>query len=197
MSQAHQRVGTATALGVVGCVLLAGCSSSSATHANAPTTQASNGAASSSPAGATRSTAKPVAATSAVAPTAGIKICSLITEQEASTALGADPGPGQDTTSHGASSCMYGTSPKIVTVNLVPSRGKAAYDQLRAHAPAGRVVDVAGVGDGAFGTSSGPATGIDFYKGDAFVAIVLVAGLSGTPSKDQAIVLAKAAAARI
>lgn len=197
MTHTHQRAGTATALGVIGCLLLVGCSSNSATHAGAPAAHASTGAASSSPADPPGTTSAPVDATSPAAPTTRTKICSLITEQEASTALGTDPGPGQDTTSHGASSCMYGTAPMIVTVNLVPSGGKAAYDQLRAHAPAGRTVDVAGVGDAAFGTSSGPATGIDFYKGDTFVAVVLVAATASTPSKNRAIVLAKAAAARI
>jgi hypothetical protein len=206
MTTAHQRAGTATVLGLVGCVLLAGCSSGSDTHADVPAAHANSGIGSSSPAdpvgtagttGTTGTTATPPGVTSSAAAPANTSICALITEQEASTALGADPGPGEDTSSHGASSCVYGTAPMIVTVNLVPSRGKAAYDQLRARAPAGRIVDIAGIGDAAFGTTSGPAAGVDFYKGDAFVAVVLVAGLAGTTPKDQAIVLAKAAAARI
>ena len=85
----------------------------------------------------------------------------------------------------------------MVTVNLVPTSGKVAYEDLRAHAPAGRLDELAGVGDAAFVTSSGPATGIDFYKADAFVAIVLITGPAGSASKDSATTLAKAAAGRI
>ncbi len=135
-----------------------------------------------------------VGATSSVPPTGGTTACSLITEQEAGTALGADPGPGQDATAHGASSCIYGTSPEIVTVNMLPTGGKAAYDHARALAPADRLIDVAGVGAAAFGLFTGPAANIWFYQGDTMIAIGLITGGAATPPKDQATALAKTAA---
>jgi hypothetical protein len=80
---------------------------------------------------------------------------------------------------------------------IVPSRGKAAYDHLRAQATAGQLVDISGVGDAAFGTFNGPAASIEFYKGDTFVAVVLITARATAPPKDQAIALAKTAASRI
>jgi hypothetical protein len=197
MRDAHPRAIAAAALGSAVSLLLTACSSSSPTQANAPTVHSSGPASSSSPADPTSTSATPVSETSAAAATAGTTACVLVTEQEAGTALGADPGAGQDATSHGASSCIYGTSPMIVTVNLVPTGGKAAYDHIRGLAPAGRAVDVAGVGVAAFGVFTGPAADIWFYKGDALVAIGLITGGATTPPKDQATVLAKTAADRI
>ncbi len=187
---------TAAATGLAAGLLLAACSSSSPTSANTPITRSSSSVTSSSAADPTSTTATAVGATSPVV-RAGTNACALVSEQEAGAALGTDPGAGQTVTSHGASSCMYGTSPVILTVNLVPNGGKAAYDQLRAHGIAGQLVDIPGVGDAAFGTFHGPAAGVDFYKGDTFVAVVLVIGQASTPPKDQAIGLAKTAASRI
>jgi hypothetical protein len=197
MTHPHPRTIAAAALSGAVSLLLAACGNSSPTHANTPITHSSGSATSSSPADPTSTTATPLGATSAAAPTAGTTACALVTEQEAGAALGADPGAGQDATSHGASSCMYGTSPMIVTVNLVPTGGKAAYDHTRGLAPAGRAVDVAGVGAAAFGVFTGPAADIWFYKGDTMVAIGLITGGATTPPKDQATVLAKTAADRI
>lgn len=184
---------TAAATGLAAGLLLAGCTTSP-TNANTPLTGSNANATSSSPAAPTSTTATAVGASSPGAP-AGTNACALVSEQEAGAALGTDPGAGQAVTSHGASSCMYGTSPMIVTVNLVPTGGKAAYDHL--HATAGQLVNIPGVGDAAFGTFHGPAAGIDFYKGDIFVAVVLVTGQASAPPKDQAIALAKMAASRI
>jgi hypothetical protein len=153
MTHPHPRTGAATALGIAASLLLAACSSSSPTHANTPIAHSNNSATSSSPADPTSTTGTPVGAISAAAPTGGTNACLLVTEQEAAAALGADPGPGQDVTAHGASSCMYGTSPLIVTVNLLPTGGKAAYDHARGLAPAGHLVDVTDVGAAAFGVS--------------------------------------------
>jgi hypothetical protein len=195
MTHQRSRSLTGAATGLAAGLLLVGCSSSATTHANTPTTRATNaGATSSSPTAATSTTATPVGGSSPAA-LAGTSACVLVNEQEAGAALGADPGAGQAVTSHGASSCMYGTSPRILTVNLVPTGGKAAYDHL--HATSGQLVDISGVGDAAFGTFHGPAAGIDFYKGDTFVAVVLVTGQASAPPKDLAIALAKTAASRI
>jgi hypothetical protein len=85
----------------------------------------------------------------------------------------------------------------IVTVNLIPTGGKADFDHARGLVPAGRVVDIAGAGTAAFSVFTGPAADIWFYKGDTMVAIALIVGDAPTPPQDQATVLAKAAADRI
>lgn len=178
----------AAAWGMAASLLLAGCSSASP----------SPGKTAPVPDGST--TVSPTAGSAAAAPepaAAATAACSLVTEQEAGAALGADPGRGQAVSSHGASSCMYGASPAIVTVNVVPARGKAAYDHVRAQAGAGQLVDIAGVGDAAFGTFSGPAASVQFYKGDTFVAVVLFTGRAGASPKDQVVILAKTAAGRL
>lgn len=112
-------------------------------------------------------------------------------------ALGADPGPGQESAAHGASSCIYGASPTLVSVDLLPTGGKAAYNHARGQVPAGQLDDVAALGDGAFGVFNGSAAEIWFYRGDGMVAVGLIIGGTATPLKDPAIVLAKLAAGRI
>ncbi|MGI9148046.1 MAG: hypothetical protein ACR2IK_16085 [Chloroflexota bacterium] len=123
--------------------------------------------------------------------------CSLVTQQEAGMALGADPGAGEVDTRQDASACTYGTMPGIVMVNVLSPGGQADYDHLLGLAKPGEVFDVAGVGDGAFGVSAGPTASIWFYKGDTLVAINVMAGLTPPPPTDMAIMLAKAAASRI
>jgi hypothetical protein len=206
MIPAHHRTVATAALGAVASVLLAGCSSSapavSANAAGNSSTPAVNAVPSSSVVAAPTSgpAQTPVAAsTPAHATTSGGgHACSLVTEQEASAALGADPGPGQSDTSGPASSCMYGSSPSIVTVNLVPVGGKQYFDHARqVTGSAGHEVTVSGIGDEAFSVASGPAASVEFVKGDALVAIVILRGMTGSPAIAQATVLAKLAASRI
>jgi uncharacterized protein DUF3558 len=185
MSHSRQRTIVATAIGIAGCLLLAGCSGGSPGQAPSSTAHPATGAAT------TIGTAPPTAHAGAVDP------CSLVTEDEAGAALGADPGPGEMSTAHGASSCIYGESPTLVSVSLVPNGGKAAYLQARSQAPAGQLNDVAALGDGAFGVFTGSAAEIWFYQGDSMVAVGLIVGGSATPLKDPAVVLAELAAGRL
>ena len=130
----------------------------------------------------------------------GQHACSLITRNEATTALGADPGPGVETTSGSRGICEYGAVPVGIKLIVDPAGGKAIYDGDRATVTSDSptlLTDVPGVGDGAFATPSGRAiTTVYLHKGDTFVEIVL--GIDGAaPPKDKAIVLATAAAGRI
>ena len=130
--------------------------------------------------------------------------CSVVTEQEASTALGADPGPGQETPSGvtGVGTCVYGAGSSVVRVIVDASgAGKAIYDGDRSTVvginPA-LVVDVAGVGDGAFETPSGASEAtVYLYKDTTFVEITLGTAATTGPPKDQAIALATTAAGRV
>jgi hypothetical protein len=128
---------------------------------------------------------------------AGTTACSVVTEDDAAKALGADPGPGEAASHVGASSCAYGAAPSLVTVDLVPSGGRSAYDHARGLAAPGQLVDIGGVGEGAFGVSKGPLSSIEFYKGDALVTVVVMIGNGGTSSQDHAVALAKVAAGRL
>jgi hypothetical protein len=198
MTQLHRRATALAASGAAASLLLAACSSSSPTQAKTEAAVAARNTGSSPVADPTSASGTPLGATSPAAPTGGVDVCALVTEQEAGTALGTDPGPGEVVAgARGASSCLYGQLPAMVTVNLVPSRGQADYDHLRAQAKPGQLFDVSGVGDAAFRVSSGRAASVDFYKGDTFVAVGVITGQAGAPPGAQALALAKAAAGRI
>ena len=113
------------------------------------------------------------------------------------TALGADPGPGEETTSGlGASSCISGQSPSLVTVNLVPTNGKADLENMASKAPGGKLAKISGVGDVAYPFAAGPSAGVSFVKGDAMVMVVVVASAGPTSSTAGALTLAKLAVGR-
>lgn len=138
-------------------------------------------------------------ATSPAGPQAGGNACSLVTEKEAGTALGADPGRGKETTHLGASACVYGQLPLpgLVTVNVVPTVGKAGFEQARGMMRGGKLEDIQGLGDGAFATLIGPSASIEFYRGDTLVVVGLVFTSPSPTVKDQALTLAKAALGRL
>jgi hypothetical protein len=204
MTNPHRRTVASAALAMTGCLLLAACGSS-APAAGAPTgvpavqtrAGASTPATSVAPTDPASTGATPLAAS-----TAGGNACSLVTEADATTALGTDPGPGTGSISaHGSSQCHYGTMGRtLVLVNITPTQGKLAYDNMRNNPDAGKagaVVDVAGVGDKAFEVDSHGSAGIYFHKGDALVAVSVVFYLAATPPTDQVRALAKVVAGRI
>lgn len=193
MIQPHPRGLVAAAAALIGCLLLAACSSAP-TQAKPPLAHDGSAAASAS---SRSSPATPSAGTSHADRAAAANACALVTEHEAGVALGSDPGAGHAVTAHGAYSCTYGTAPTIVTVNLLAAGGRAAYDHARTLAPAGRVVDLHGVGTAAFGVFTGPAAEIWFYHGDSMVAVGVINGAATSPPQAAATALAKTAAGRI
>jgi hypothetical protein len=196
MTQGHVRTVTAAAAGIAGCLLLAGCSSSSRTGADTPPTHTINSAGSSSIAASTSAAGDPAGASSPAAAAGGTVACTLVTEHDATTALGADPGPASRFASHGSSQCQYGSyRTKFLLVNLTPTRGKAAYDLVH-NSTELHAVDLAGVGDRAFEVSGPGTAGIYFTKGDALV-VVSVTMRTATPPEDQALALAKIAQSRV
>jgi hypothetical protein len=196
MTIQRTRTLAATTLVAAGSLLLAACGGSpSSPAADGP---GSSGVISTSPThSATPSAtaaAKPAGRTSPAAPRGAALACSLVTEQQARTALGADPGPGQEIA---PGHCIYGA--KASSINIVEQAlpgSRAGFDGLRA-AMAGTAVDVAGVGDAAFGRFSGPMAVIEFYKGNTLVTLSLDLGGATTLLKDRAITLAKKAASRL
>lgn len=138
----------------------------------------------------------PVGSANAAAAPRPANACALVREADATTALGTDPGAGEETVGqHGASSCSYGQYPSLLIVNLVPTGGKAAFDNLLGSPATGHTTLVTGIGDDAFLVTKPGTAGLDFCLGDAFVAIVLVTG--GDAPIDQATVLASDLAARL
>jgi hypothetical protein len=200
MTDPHRHTAAAVAACLAAGMLLAACSSSTPAAHTTPATQTTTASTAATSVAATN--AASAAATPAAAPAAGGTACSLITEADATTALGTDPGPGTGYTgAHDSSQCHYGTyQSKLVLVNITPTQGKLAYDNMRNNPDAGKagsVIDVAGVGDKAFEVDSHGSAGIFFRKGDALVAVSVVFYLAASPPTDQVRALAKLVAGRI
>ena len=170
-------------LGLTGGLLLAGCSSGS-------TGAASPGGAPTSGSPSSNTTAPTVSHGDGTA-------CSLITEQEATTALGTDPGTGAADSKGPATSCTFGAPSSMLRVDLVPTGGKVGYEHALGIAQANPVVTISGVGDGAFGVFNGTLGAIDFYKGDSVVIVLLTPLDASTTSQDKLTALAKEAAGRL
>ena len=165
-----------TVVGLAAILLAAGCSASPQSGAGATATGSSTSGASATP------TAK-----------SAVDACTLVTEQDASAALGSDPGPGVPDAQSGVTACTYGAAPAMVSVHLSPA-GKTEFDQAHAAPIQGAtLVDLTGIGDGAFGIFQAPVASIAFYRGSSYVSIVIFAD----GSQDRAVALATAAAGRL
>ncbi|MDQ6837147.1 MAG: DUF3558 domain-containing protein [Actinomycetota bacterium] len=126
--------------------------------------------------------------------------CSLLTEQEVSTVLGADPGAGtQPAPGPKGNVCTYGDglgSSPVLHVVLRAKGGRSALENDKVIDRQG--VDVAGVADAAYGVFDGGNATVSFSKGDTYVSIGLGSSLIGAiPQRDHAIALAKTAAGRV
>ena len=175
-----------------GCFLLAACSSKS-------TTKPPAAAASAAATQAAAATASDGSGASAPAASSNLHACVLVSEQDATTALGADPGVGQEDTQNGDfggnSRCSYTVPSGGVQVSASSIAGKALCDGNRQP----NSVDVPGVGDSAFetpATSAQEAT-VYFLKGDTCVSITIETRASTGSPKDRVIALATTAASRV
>ena len=199
MTSSPRRTATVTAIGFVGCLLLASCSNTPVPTAS-PVAGISSTVSSSSPTGGPTS-AEAVESSSPTSVAQTGTACTLITEKDVTGALGEDPGPGNGAVRTKGSTCAYGGTTKYsVNVTMVPAGGKAAYDSAKSLDPTAdaAAVDVPGVGDAAFGIFHAPFATVEFYKGNAFVSLMVsstIGDTSVTP-KDQAVALATVAAGR-
>jgi len=165
-------------------VAMAGCSSSG----------------SGSPAGTAAAAANPdnpgtAAAQPAASSTAGKSACALVTEPDASTALGTASGPGAATTlGRGGSQCAYVISDGALTVTVTPGQIRSSLDQL--HPGTGTWSDVSGVGTAAFEFHDGTSSSLFFLKDTTLVSILITRGSAPAPTA-AAIAVAKSAAGRI
>ncbi|MCU1399389.1 MAG: hypothetical protein JWN62_2498 [Acidimicrobiales bacterium] len=135
--------------------------------------------------------------------------CSVITEQDVTTALGVDPGPGEPTPEVWGGQCSYDSGTVILNVLIGDAHlgGKAGYDTYLAGAQQGESNDTSGrsvfevldgIGDGAFVNGGGPIAGAAFYAGDTTVTLTVALGDATLPTPiAQATALMTAGAARL
>jgi hypothetical protein len=176
---------------------LSGCNTgSAASHAGGTPTATTQQPAPDASGGATASDGS---GTSSPAASGHLHACLLVSEQDATTALGADPGTGHEETQESAfggnSNCNYQIESGGVQVRASSIAGKALCDGNRQP----NSVDVPGVGDRAFetpATSAQEAT-VYFLKGDTCVSITIETRASMGSPKDRVIALATTAAGRL
>jgi trimeric autotransporter adhesin len=187
--------GTSRALLVaVGCLLLASCGAakSSSAPAGANPAAISSVATPASSSTATSSVATSAATAAAVAAGAsGMTACGLVTEQDASAALGRAAGQGTAGGTAALSECIYDQGSLIVSMK---TDSKALYDNAHAQAHAKGASEVPGIGDSAFQYSTGTAfSGVQFLKGTTLVTVLA----GGAGAGDAALAAAKIAASKL
>ena len=144
---------------------------------------------------------------------AAVDPCSLITETEAATALGFDPGAPREGPFGDPADCGYvleHNSPGIVLVDVrvgPPLGGQVGYQRvLTQNQTSGRPLQIVdGIGDGAFarqspigGPEGGPFATLVFYKGTVTVTITVAFDSKTAPMPTaQAQTLATNAAGRL
>jgi hypothetical protein len=176
-------------LAAAGCLLLASCGTAKSTTAPAAANPAATSAA--ARAAATSSAAAPADASMAATTGGGaITACRLITEQDASGALGRAAGQGTAGGSAALSECIYDQGALIVSVR---ADSKAFYDKSRASALAKGASDVPGVGDSAFKAGPDNFCTLLFVKGTTIVSILF----GGTGAQRGAVTVAKIAASKL
>jgi hypothetical protein len=116
--------------------------------------------------------------------------CGLVTEQDASAALGRAAGQGTAGGTAALSECIYAGGALIVSMK---ADGKALYDKSRAEAQAKGVPDLPGIGDSAFKAGTDKFCTLLFIKGTTLVSVLL----GGTGAQAAGVAVAKAAAAKL
>jgi hypothetical protein len=179
-------------------LLLAACSSSGpsapANTAEGPTHRAASAVvplpATTAAAGTQSGAAPAAAATSA---------CALVTEQQLTPLLGADPGPGKATSDSSTASCAY-TRGVAVTIVVDHNAGKSQFDQYCPNPAQPNTQNVTGVADGACLTivgGTGPIAAMYVLKGPALMSINIQAGLGTKITPGALTALGKMAAVRL
>ncbi len=181
-------------LAAVGCLLLASCgaatTSTAPPGANPAATSTAAVPAAANPA-ATTSAATRAATAVAAQPGGGMTACELVTEQDASAALGRAAGHGTAGGTAALSECIYDSGSLIVSMK---TDSKALYDTSYTQAHAKGAADVPSVGDSAFQYGTGTAfSGVEFLRGTTLVTVLA----GGAGAGDAALAAAKIAAAKL
>jgi hypothetical protein len=154
----------------------------------------------------TTSTSPTTAASAASTP---IDPCSLLTEQDATAAMGVDLGVGLSTPEPWGGQCNIGDGTIVLNSIAAPNPlgGKDGYGTYLAGAQQGKANDTTGqsvfevvgaIGDGAFVSGGGPIAACAFYIGNTTVTITVATdNAKGPPPIAQVTALAKTAAAHL
>ncbi len=130
----------------------------------------------------------------------GWDACQVITEQDASKALGGDPGPGiggSPTSVVNNYSCTYNYQDKHVILTIVPALGKETFARFKQEAISGDGAEsLDGVGDGAYVHCGSDDCNVSFLKGEVLVNLGIL-GRASASIKQLTIELAKTAANRV
>jgi hypothetical protein len=149
----------------------------------------------------------PAATTSAPATPGDVQsadACALLTEQDATVALGVDPGPGKTSPQGmGQAQCSYpvgsdGTG--VIITAVIHQQGKALFDQLNQKMLAsGSATAIPDLGDSAVSISAPGArfTSVSFVKGVTFVDIILNKDIPNATLRETALSLALTVSTRI
>jgi hypothetical protein len=121
----------------------------------------------------------------------GMTSCDLITEQDASAALGRAAGPGTAGGTAALSECIYDDGSLIVSMK---TDSKALYDTAHTQAHAKGAADLPSIGDSAFAYAATAAfSGVEFLKGTTLVTVLA----GGTGAGDAALAAAKTASSKL
>jgi hypothetical protein len=169
-----------TLLAAAGCLLLASCAAARTSTAPAGANPAT-----------TSSVAAPATTAAAVkASGSGMTACGLITEQDASAALGRAAGHGTPGGTAALSECIYADGALIVSMK---TDSKAFYERAHSAARAKGAPDVPGIGDSAFKAGTDQSCTLLFIKGTTLVSILF----GGTGAQAAAVAVAKTAASKL
>jgi hypothetical protein len=186
-------IGTGTSralLAAVGCLLLASCSTAQSSSAPAGANSAATSAAATS-AAAAASVAAPAATAAAVNPGgSGLTSCALITEQDASAALGRASGHGTAGGTAALSECIYDDGALIISMR---TDSKTLYDKSLASAQAKGSPEMHGIGDSAFKTGTDENCVLLMLKGTTIVSVLF----SGPSAQDVCVAVAKTGASKM
>jgi hypothetical protein len=116
--------------------------------------------------------------------------CGLITEQDASAALGSAAGRGTAGGTAALSECIYADGALLVSMK---TDAKALYDHSFAGARAKDLPNLPGIGDSAFKSGTDKFCDLLFIKGTTLVSILL----NATNAQDVAVAVAKVAASKL
>ncbi|PZS18748.1 MAG: hypothetical protein DLM57_05655 [Pseudonocardiales bacterium] len=179
-------------------VVLAACSSGATAHVNTADGHARSGATFAVTSPAASAVGTPVGAATPAAPAAAASACALVTEQELTPLLGADPGPGQATSDSTTVSCAY-TRGVAVTIVVDHSGGRSQFDLFcSTNQPQPNIHNVSGVADGACLTIvGGPIAAMYILKGSDLMSINIQAGLDTKITPEALSALGKIAAGRL
>ena len=132
------------------------------------------------PSDAATDAAAPSDTTAPTAASAGTAACALITEAEATTFLGLDPGPGNETGTADSPACAYGGS---LTLQLVTADAKSLYDSTKAAMQgSGKAQALDGVGDEGYAfIVADTIAQMEVLKGSKLLTV----NIQGDPSKQN------------